>query len=368
MRPARGALRVGVLLRPARPARAQGFARRKRGSHAGSLGVDRAQAQRVSALTAQFHSALSTTRAIEAANHLRWAALLHEVGFAISHNDYHKHSAYLIQHSDIAGFSTSDQERVATLVLAQRGNLKKVSTGVADRESAAEHPVVATGCDPRACTSRSRASRMVTQVWQRQSSSDWQATGCRGIRLTQYLLEEEAAHWERVGLPSRFVPRNRPAVRTYKQIGIDHSAQDRLLVAVVARVAQPPYAPFLDRPVCSARPLSNSLATRPKRRLVPDNNNRGFRSGQSTAAATTSAADAPGAISSIVRSLWCEISASASAVCCARTCWARRKFSRSAASASAAIRQPGAPAFRLLRSACGRSRVRPAPLLRDARE
>ena len=89
--------------------------------------MDRAQAQRVSALTAQFHSALSSTTSDEIANRLRWAALLHEVGFAISHNDYHKHSAYLIQHSDMAGFSTSDQERVATLVLAQRGNLKKVA-------------------------------------------------------------------------------------------------------------------------------------------------------------------------------------------------------------------------------------------------
>lgn len=199
MRPARGALRVGVLhdllgrrerkdLRDASVARMQA-----------RLGVDRAQAQRVNALTAQFHPALSPTPSDEAVNRLRWAALLHEVGFAISHNDYHKHSAYLIQHSDIAGFSTSDQERVATLVLAQRGNLKKVAPALEDRESAAGILSL------RLAVILSHARHAVElPAWSLKFgktiefglAGDWLSRH----PLTQYLLDEEATHWERVGL------------------------------------------------------------------------------------------------------------------------------------------------------------------------
>ena len=36
---------------------------------------------------------------------LAWAARLHEIGLAIAHNQYHKHGAYLLSHSDMAGFS-----------------------------------------------------------------------------------------------------------------------------------------------------------------------------------------------------------------------------------------------------------------------
>ena len=199
MRPARGALRVGVLY--------DLLGRRERKDLRDStvlrmqarLGIDRAQAQRVSALAAQFHSALNTAASDEMANRLRWAASLHEVGFAISHNDYHKHSAYLIQHSDIAGFSTSDQERVATLVLAQRGNLKKVQQALQDHESAASILSL------RLAVVLAHARRAVElpdwsikfgKTIELGLASDWLTRH----PLTQYLLEEEAAHWDRVGV------------------------------------------------------------------------------------------------------------------------------------------------------------------------
>ncbi len=34
-----------------------------------------------------------------------WTADLHEVGLAIARSDYHKHSAYILQHADMPGFS-----------------------------------------------------------------------------------------------------------------------------------------------------------------------------------------------------------------------------------------------------------------------
>ena len=55
---------------------------------------------------------------------LRRASYLHEIGLAISHSNYHKHSAYLLENSDIPGFSQVDQKRMAQLVLSHRRKLK----------------------------------------------------------------------------------------------------------------------------------------------------------------------------------------------------------------------------------------------------
>ncbi len=57
-------------------------------------------------------------------NALRWGAKLHEIGLAISHRKYHRHSAYLIQHSDIPGFSRQEQRTLGALVNAHRLKLR----------------------------------------------------------------------------------------------------------------------------------------------------------------------------------------------------------------------------------------------------
>lgn len=51
---------------------------------------------------------------------LHWAVSLHEVGLVVAHNQYHKHGAYLIQHSDLPGFSMRDQALLAVLVRGHR--------------------------------------------------------------------------------------------------------------------------------------------------------------------------------------------------------------------------------------------------------
>lgn len=51
---------------------------------------------------------------------LSWAARVHELGLAIAHSDYHRHGAYLLANSDLAGFSTPEQERMAALVALHR--------------------------------------------------------------------------------------------------------------------------------------------------------------------------------------------------------------------------------------------------------
>ncbi|WP_345797134.1 Ppx/GppA phosphatase family protein [Castellaniella sp. MT123] len=57
---------------------------------------------------------------------LAWTAQLHEVGLAIARNDYHKHSAYILEHADMPGFSRDDQHLLAFLALGHQGRLTKV--------------------------------------------------------------------------------------------------------------------------------------------------------------------------------------------------------------------------------------------------
>lgn len=56
----------------------------------------------------------------EAQRLLRWAARLHEVGLSINYSSYHKHGAYLIANSYMAGFSNDEQRRLASLVRFHR--------------------------------------------------------------------------------------------------------------------------------------------------------------------------------------------------------------------------------------------------------
>ncbi|WP_051227298.1 exopolyphosphatase [Oceanospirillum beijerinckii] len=51
---------------------------------------------------------------------LIWAAKLHEIGLSIAHSQFHKHGAYLLQHSDLSGFSRQQQGMLAALVRSHR--------------------------------------------------------------------------------------------------------------------------------------------------------------------------------------------------------------------------------------------------------
>jgi exopolyphosphatase/guanosine-5'-triphosphate,3'-diphosphate pyrophosphatase len=57
---------------------------------------------------------------------LEWAAKLHEVGTIISHSDYHKHGAYILDNTDAPGFAAPELHRLSLLVLGHRGKLRKL--------------------------------------------------------------------------------------------------------------------------------------------------------------------------------------------------------------------------------------------------
>lgn len=55
---------------------------------------------------------------------LSWSALLHEVGLSISFQGFHRHSAYLLKHTNMPGFNSEQQSVMATLARFQRKSLK----------------------------------------------------------------------------------------------------------------------------------------------------------------------------------------------------------------------------------------------------
>ena len=56
---------------------------------------------------------------------LSWASRTHEIGLTIAHSQFHKHSAYLLTHSDLPGFTTREQLQLATLVRGHRRKFPK---------------------------------------------------------------------------------------------------------------------------------------------------------------------------------------------------------------------------------------------------
>ena len=55
---------------------------------------------------------------------VKWAAMLHEVGLQISHNNYHRHGAYILANADMQGFSRQEQALLAALVLSHRSKFR----------------------------------------------------------------------------------------------------------------------------------------------------------------------------------------------------------------------------------------------------
>jgi exopolyphosphatase / guanosine-5'-triphosphate,3'-diphosphate pyrophosphatase len=63
---------------------------------------------------------------------LNWAAQLHEIGSHVSHSDYHKHGAYILDNADAMGFSLPEMHRLSLLVLGHRGKLRKLEQAMED--------------------------------------------------------------------------------------------------------------------------------------------------------------------------------------------------------------------------------------------
>jgi exopolyphosphatase / guanosine-5'-triphosphate,3'-diphosphate pyrophosphatase len=204
--PARGALRQGVIFDL--DERLQADAKEHDGHDIRDASVrelqrrfmvDTHQATRVQSLADAMYESVQPKATRDSRRELQWACALHETGMMISHHDHHRHSAYVVGHVDAAGFSQSQQRRLADLVLAQRGGLKKVEPlltqpGFAWQVMCLRLAIIA--CHARgevlADALKLNATGGVATL---SAPADWMAAHPR----TLHLLNEEAGAWDKGG-------------------------------------------------------------------------------------------------------------------------------------------------------------------------
>ena len=166
--------------------------------------VDPRQASRVESLALQLHREAGEGEPDEADQQiLSWAARLHELGLSIAYSGYHKHSAYIVQNGDMPGFSRSDQNHLALLLLSQRGGLAKVVPLV----KRSQDWLMILCLRLAVLFHRGRSSlqlphlrlRTRPQGWQLELEADW----CAANALTQANLEAEEEGWGSAPFPLR---------------------------------------------------------------------------------------------------------------------------------------------------------------------
>ncbi|ORM67511.1 exopolyphosphatase [Pantoea rwandensis] len=124
-----GALREGVLYEMEGRFRHQDIRSRTAQSLANHYAIDSDQARRVLDTTEQLYLQWLDQNPKQANPQLsallKWAALLHEVGLTINHSGMQRHSAYILQNSNMPGFNQDQQMLLATLVRYHRKAVKQ---------------------------------------------------------------------------------------------------------------------------------------------------------------------------------------------------------------------------------------------------
>jgi exopolyphosphatase/guanosine-5'-triphosphate,3'-diphosphate pyrophosphatase len=100
-----------------------------RGVHAVGkrFGYEEAHAHQVTRVAATIFDALAASANLTRHQRLLLsaAALLHDVGYHIAHEGHHKHSFYLIENSELTGFSESERALIANVARYHKGSLPK---------------------------------------------------------------------------------------------------------------------------------------------------------------------------------------------------------------------------------------------------
>ena len=89
--------------------------------------VDITQAKRISKTVENLYQSANGPLSIDIESIqplIKWSAMLHEIGLQVSHNNYHKHGAYILSNADLQGFSRQEQALLAALVLSHRSNFR----------------------------------------------------------------------------------------------------------------------------------------------------------------------------------------------------------------------------------------------------
>lgn len=123
-----GALREGLLYEMEERFKHSDIRMRTTENLANKHRVDLEHAARVKGQAGEFldqvHKKLGIKSKSELFDLLEWSALLHESGLSISLKAFHRHSAYILRHTNMPGFNVEQQRVLATLARFQRKALK----------------------------------------------------------------------------------------------------------------------------------------------------------------------------------------------------------------------------------------------------
>lgn len=129
---------------------------------------------------------------------LAWAAQLHEIGSAISHSDYHKHGAYILDNTDAPGFAVPELHRLGLLVLGHRGKLRKLDADFDDELFV--HQLICLRLAVILCHARRDPDGAALQLAGagRKITLKLPAAWARSYPQSAYLLRQEVEAWQKM--------------------------------------------------------------------------------------------------------------------------------------------------------------------------
>lgn len=140
---------------------------------------------------------------------LTWAAQLHEIGSLVSHSDYHKHGAYILENSDTMGFALNELQKLGLLVLGHRGKLRKLVAADFDDELFVQQLLVlrlaVALCHARRDPEMAGISVRQDSRNARQFMLSFQSNWARSFPQSAYLLNEECVAWQKTPWSLRVV-------------------------------------------------------------------------------------------------------------------------------------------------------------------
>ena len=169
---------------------------------AAKFGADPVQSARVAQAASQLFAAPAGARKPQRAEweaQLHWAARLHEIGALISHADYHKHGAYILDNADAPGFSMDELHTLSQLVLGHRGKLRKVEAQFGD--AAFMHQLLALRLAVILCHARKDPDLAGVKLSVQAEGSGFSLRCAAGWReawpQSAHLLEDEVVAWQK---------------------------------------------------------------------------------------------------------------------------------------------------------------------------
>lgn len=199
-----GALREGVMYDMLGRLNSEDVRDRSVAAMAQRYSVDTKQAGRVMARAGRlFHHAKEALGLDdEDADLLRRTANLYEIGLAVGHSNYQRHSAYLLEYSDIAGFSQVGQAMMAQIARHHRRKLKADARETVENLGGRKLVYLCLILRLAAQSSQSRTTKAATLDLHSVTPDHWQVTVGDGLHkeLITTQLEQDVAQFAKWGV------------------------------------------------------------------------------------------------------------------------------------------------------------------------